>query len=109
MRVVFGGTPAVAVPSLAGIADSGRHEVAAVVTRPDKPAGRGRHLRVSPVKALADARDVPVLQPVRPGDEDFLDQLRELAPQCCPVVAYGALLPLSALEVPTHGWVNLHF
>jgi methionyl-tRNA formyltransferase len=109
MRVVFAGTPAVAVPSLQAILDSGRHDVAAVVTRPDKPAGRGRHLRISPVKALADARGVPVLQPGRPGDEDFLGQLRELAPECCPVVAYGALLPLPALEVPTHGWVNLHF
>ena len=109
MRVVFAGTPAVAVPSLQAILDSGRHEVAAVVTRPDKPAGRGRQLRASPVKELAESRGIAVLQPARPGDADFLDRLRDLAPECCPVVAYGALLPPSALEVPTHGWVNLHF
>src|SRR3954470_1927652 len=109
MRVVFAGTPAAAVPSLQVILDSGRHDVVAVVTRPDKPAGRGRELRTSPVKDVADAHGLPVLQPRRPGDDDFLDELRELAPDCCPVVAYGALVPRSALAVPVHGWVNLHF
>src|SRR3954468_6407843 len=109
MRVVFAGTPAAAVPSLQAILASGRHDVVAVVTRPDKPAGRGRELRTSPVKDVAVSHGMPVLQPRRPGDEEFLDQLRELAPDCCPVVAYGALLPPSALAVPVHGWVNLHF
>ena len=109
MRVVFAGTPAVAVPSLQAILDSGRHDIAAVVTRPDKPAGRGRSLRASPVKELAEQHDITVLQPARPGDGDFLAALREIAPDCCPVVAYGALLPRSALDVPRHGWVNLHF
>jgi methionyl-tRNA formyltransferase len=109
MRLVFAGTPAVAVPSLQAIVGSGRHDVVAVVTRPDKPAGRGRELRSSPVKDVAEAHGIPVLQPRRPGDEDFLDQLRELGPECCPVVAYGALLPPPALAVPTRGWVNLHF
>src|SRR3954453_1084223 len=109
MRVVFAGTPSVAVPSLHAILDSGRHDVVAVVTRPDKPAGRGRELRGSPVKDVAASRGIPVLQPRRPGDDDFLEQLRALAPDCCPVVAYGALLPPSALAVPAHGWVNLHF
>jgi methionyl-tRNA formyltransferase len=109
MRLVFAGTPAVAVPSLQAILASGRHEVAAVVTRPDKRAGRGRVLRSSPVKELAEQRGIRVLQPGRPGDEDFLSQLREIAPECCPVVAYGALLPRSALHVPPHGWVNVHF
>jgi len=109
MRVVFAGTPSVAVPSLQAILDSGRHDVVAVVTRPDKPAGRGRELRSSPVKDVAASRGIPVLQPRRPGDDDFLEQLRQLAPDCCPVVAYGALLPPSALAVPAHGWVNLHF
>src|SRR3954451_6670029 len=109
MRVVFAGTPAAAVPSLQAIIDSGRHDVVAVVTRPDKPAGRGRDLRSSPVKDAAAGHDIPVLQPRRPGDDDFLQQLRDLAPDCCPVVAYGALLPPSALAVPARGWVNLHF
>ena len=63
MRVVFAGTPPVAVPSLQAILDSGRHEVVAVVTRPDKPAGRGRSMRTSPVKELAESRDIQVLQP----------------------------------------------
>src|SRR3954465_1980626 len=109
MRVVFAGTPSAAVPSLQMILGSGRHDVVAVVTRPDKPAGRGRELRSSPVKEIATARGIPVLQPRRPGDGDFLGQLRGLAPDCCPVVAYGALLPPSALAVPAQGWVNLHF
>ena len=109
MRVVFAGTPTVAVPALQAILDSGRHEVAAVVTRPDKPAGRGRTVRTSPVKELAEARNIQVLQPARPGDPEFLATLAGIAPDCCPVVAYGALLPPEALSVPRHGWVNLHF
>src|SRR3954471_14189177 len=100
MRVVFAGTPSVAVPSLHAILDCGRHDVVAVVTRPDKPAGRGRELRSSPVKDVAASRGIPVLQPRRPGDDDFLEQLRALAPDCCPVVAYGALLPPAALAAP---------
>ena len=109
MRLVFAGTPAVALPSLRTLLDSGRHEVLAVVTRPDAPAGRGRHLVRSPVGALADERGLEVLTPQRAGDPDFLARLRELAPDCCPVVAYGALLPQSALDIAVHGWVNLHF
>jgi methionyl-tRNA formyltransferase len=109
VRLVFAGTPSVAVPSLRAIVESGRHEVVAVVTRPDKPAGRGRAVRTSPVKDLAEQLDLPVLQPSRPGDDGFLRLLRDLAPDCCPVVAYGALLPRTALDVPSHGWVNLHF
>jgi methionyl-tRNA formyltransferase len=109
MRLVFAGTPDAAVPSLRALIDSPRHEVVAVVTRPDAPAGRGRHLVRSPVGAVADEHGVEVLTPRRAGDPDFLARLRELAPDCCPVVAYGALLPRPALEIPRHGWVNLHF
>ena len=109
MRLVFAGTPDVAVPSLRTLLESDRHDVAAVVTRPDKPAGRGRGLRASPVKELAVDAGVPVLQPVRPREPEFLAALRDIAPDCCPVVAYGALLPPAALDVPGHGWVNLHF
>ncbi|MFC0509412.1 methionyl-tRNA formyltransferase [Micromonospora costi] len=108
MRVVFAGTPAVAVPSLAAVAASG-HELVAVVTRPDAPAGRGRGLSRSPVGAWADEHGVEVLTPARPREPEFLARLRELAPDCVPVVAYGALVPPSALEIPRHGWVNLHF
>ncbi|MFI7248784.1 methionyl-tRNA formyltransferase [Micromonospora chalcea] len=108
MRLVFAGTPAVAVPALDAIAASG-HELLAVVTRPDAPAGRGRGLVRSPVGAWADAHGVEVLTPARPREPEFLDRLRELAPDCVPVVAYGALVPPVALEIPAHGWINLHF
>ncbi|MEV6226344.1 methionyl-tRNA formyltransferase [Saccharopolyspora shandongensis] len=109
MRVVFAGTPAPAVPALQALLDSGRHEVAAVITRPDAPAGRGRKLLRSPVGALADEHGIEVLTPARASDPDFLARLAELAPDCCPVVAYGALLREKALAVPKFGWVNLHF
>lgn len=108
MRIVFAGTPDVAVPSLEALLAS-RHEVVAVVTRPDAPAGRGRTLRPSPVREVAERAGVEVLTPVRPSEADFLERLRELAPDACPVVAYGALVPQAALDVPKHGWINLHF
>ncbi len=109
MKLVFAGTPEVAVPALDALLASGRHEVAAVVTRPDAPAGRGRRLVASPVAERAEEAGVEVLKPVKPKDPEFLARLREIAPDCCPVVAYGALLPRVALDVPVHGWVNLHF
>jgi methionyl-tRNA formyltransferase len=109
MRLVFAGTPEVALPSLRALIESGRHDVVAVVTRPDAPAGRGRHVVRSPVGALADEHGIEVLTPRRAGDPAFLARLAELAPDCSPVVAYGALLPQSALDIPAHGWVNLHF
>jgi methionyl-tRNA formyltransferase len=109
MRLVFAGTPEVAVPALDALIASERHEVAAVVTRPDAPAGRGRRMVASPVAQRAEEAGIEVLRPARPRDEDFLARLREIAPDCCPVVAYGALLPRVALDVPARGWVNLHF
>ena len=108
MRLVFAGTPAVALPALDAIAASG-HELVAVLTRPDAPAGRGRGLSRSPVGAWADERGIEVLTPQRPREPDFLARLGELAPDCVPVVAYGALVPPAALEIPRHGWINLHF
>ncbi|MEU0835884.1 methionyl-tRNA formyltransferase [Streptomyces sp. NPDC056231] len=109
MKLVFAGTPEVAVPALDALIASDRHEVAAVVTRPDAPSGRGRRLVASPVAERAEEAGIEVLKPARPRDEDFLARLREIAPDCCPVVAYGALLPKTALDVPARGWVNLHF
>ncbi|MFD5769746.1 methionyl-tRNA formyltransferase [Streptomyces sp. NPDC127049] len=109
MKLVFAGTPEVAVPALDALLASGRHEVAAVVTRPDAPAGRGRRLVASPVAQRAEEAGIEILRPAHPRDEDFLARLREIAPDCCPVVAYGALLPQKALDIPAHGWVNLHF
>ena len=108
MRLVFAGTPEVALPSLDALLAS-RHEVVAVVTRPDARAGRGRTLVPSPVRRRAEAAGLEVLTPERPSDPAFQERLRELAPDACPVVAYGALVPPSALEIPRHGWVNLHF
>jgi methionyl-tRNA formyltransferase len=108
VRLVFAGTPAPALPSLDAI-EASRHELVAVVTRPDAPAGRGRHLIASPVAQWALDRKIEVLRPARPREPEFLDQLRSLAPDCVPVVAYGALVPPVALEIPAHGWVNLHF
>ncbi|WP_043638611.1 methionyl-tRNA formyltransferase [Nonomuraea candida] len=109
MRLVFAGTPETALPSLRTLIDSPRHEVVAVITRPDAQSGRGRKVHPSPVAVLAEEAGIEVLRPQKAGDPAFLDQLRALEPDCCPVVAYGALLPQSALDVPRHGWINLHF
>lgn len=108
MRIVFAGTPAVAVVALDALISS-RHDVRAVVTRPDAPTGRGRSRQPSPVAARAAELGLETLKPVKPSDDDFVDRLTALAPDCCPVVAYGALLPQRVLDVPAHGWVNLHF
>jgi len=109
VRIAFAGTPAAAVPALRGLLDAPRHDVVAVITRPPARAGRGRRQVDSPVRQLAHEAGVPVLDPQRAGDPEFLDQLRALRIECCAVVAYGALLPETALDVPRHGWVNLHF
>lgn len=106
--MVFAGTPQAAVPSLTALINS-PHDVAAVVTRPDSPRGRGRHVGRSEVGQLADEVGIPVLTPVHPRDDEFVDQLTSLAPDCVPVVAYGALVPPSVLAIPRFGWVNLHF
>jgi methionyl-tRNA formyltransferase len=108
VRIVFGGTPDVAIPSLDALASS-RHDLVAVVTRPDAPSGRGKKLTASPVAQRAAELGIEVLKPQRPRDEEFVARLAELAPDCCPVVAYGALLPQRVLDIPQHGWVNLHF
>ncbi len=109
MRLAFAGTPHAAVPSLRALLDSPRHDVVAVVTRPPAPAGRGRAERSSPVADVAAAAGLPVLTPRRPAEPAFLAELSALGVACVAVVAYGALLPLPALAVPVHGWVNLHF
>ncbi|MBO0776170.1 MAG: methionyl-tRNA formyltransferase, partial [Actinobacteria bacterium] len=108
MRLVFAGTPQAAVPSLDALLRSG-HDVAAVVTRPDAPAGRGLRLAPSPVARRAAEAGVEVLKPARVRDREFLDRLAAIGPDCCPVTGYGALIPQTALGIPWHGWVNLHF
>jgi len=108
VRLVFAGTPVAALPTLRALAAS-RHELAAVVTRPDAPVGLGRKVSRSPVAELAEELGLEVLKPGRPREEWFLDRLRVIAPDCCPVTAYGALLPQAALDIPPQGWINLHF
>ena len=108
MRLVFAGTPEAAVPALDALLKS-RHEVTAVITRPDAPAGRGLHHAASPVAERAAEAGIEVLKPGRPREPEFIDRLRQIAPDCAPVTAYGALIPQSVLDIPAQGWVNLHF
>src|SRR5699024_6860369 len=108
MRLLFAGTPEAALPSLRTLLDSS-HEVVGVLTRPDAPSGRGRKLAPSPVKALALEAGIPVLTPRTLRDDAAQQQIRELAPDAAPVVAYGNMVPAAALEIPRLGWVNLHF
>ena len=108
MRVVFAGTPDVAAMSLRAVLDS-QHEVIAVLTRPDAPAGRGRHEVRSAVGVLAAERGIELLVPVSAKDPELLARMRSLAPDCAPVVAYGGLIPSDLLDVPRWGWVNVHF
>jgi len=109
MRLVFAGTPEPALPALRRLIDSPRHDVVAVLTRPDAAVGRRGTPVPSPVAQLADEHGIPVLKPPTPNTAEFVAELRALAPDCCPVVAYGALLKSDLLAVPVHGWINLHF
>lgn len=109
MRIVFAGTPEPALPALQRLIDSPRHDVVAVLTRPDAAAGRRGKPAPSPVASLAVAAGIPVLRPERPNGPEFVAELSALAPDCCAVVAYGALLRDGLLAVPPHGWINLHF
>lgn len=106
MRVVFLGTPDVAVPALRALLASS-HDVAAVVTQPDKPRGRGRDVSPSPVKLLAEEHGLPVLQPASPKDEGFADALSVFEPQALAVVAYGHILPRAVLAIAPA--MNAHF
>ena len=109
MRLVFAGTPQVAADTLAQLLDRGGHEVVAVLTRPDAPRGRSSRPVPSPVARLAAERGIEVLRPARASDPELASRLAELGPDCCPVVAYGGLIPRRLLDLPQHGWVNVHF
>jgi methionyl-tRNA formyltransferase len=109
MRIVFAGTPEPALASLRRLIDSPHHDVVAVLTRPDAVAGRRGRPRPSPVAEVALEQGIPVLRPERPNGDEFVSELAELAPDCCAVVAYGALLRDGLLAVPRIGWINLHF
>ena len=105
-RIVFMGTPEFAVPSLEACLEVG--EVVAVVTQPDRPKGRGQELSAPPVKAVAQARSLPVLQPARIRGTAFHEEIRALRPDVGVVAAYGKILPQELLDVPAHGCVNVH-
>jgi methionyl-tRNA formyltransferase len=108
VRLVFAGTPDVAAISLRALLSS-RHEIVGVVTRPDAERGRGRGIARCAVAELAYQLDLRLMQPESARSSEFLSELSALAPDCCPVVAYGNILPAPVLAVPDHGWVNLHF
>jgi methionyl-tRNA formyltransferase len=108
MRLVFAGTPDVACTALDRLLSS-QHTVVGVVTRPDAQRGRGRSVAVSPVAERATELGIPVLRPTSLSDPSVERDLRSLAPDCCPIVAYGGLVPPQLLDLPPHGWVNLHF
>ncbi|MGV8907846.1 MAG: methionyl-tRNA formyltransferase [Propionicimonas sp.] len=109
MRLVFAGTPHVAAETLSRLLGAGTHEVVAVLTRPDAPQGRSSRPVPSPVAQVAAEHGIEVLRPARAGDPGLASRLAELAPDCCPVVAYGGLIPKSLLDLPRYGWVNVHF
>jgi methionyl-tRNA formyltransferase len=109
VRVVFAGTPEPALPALERLVASPRHDVIAVLTRPDAAAGRHRKPTPSPVAHVAREHRIQVLTPARANSQEFVSELAALAPDCCAVVAYGALLGDALLAIPKHGWVNLHF
>ena len=107
MRILFWGTPDFAVASLRALDDEG-FQVVGVVTQPDRPAGRGRKLTPSPVREVAESMGVPVLTPERPRGDDFMEEVRALAPDLSVVVAYGHILRREVLDVPPLGSINVH-
>ncbi|MFQ5521020.1 MAG: methionyl-tRNA formyltransferase, partial [Candidatus Methylomirabilia bacterium] len=106
MKVLFYGTPDFALSALEALLI--HHEVVAVVTQPDRPAGRGRELTPSPVKVRAERAGLPVLQPQRLRDSEWPDRLRAFVPEVAVVVAFGQILPRGVLEVPNRGSINVH-
>ena len=107
MRIVFMGTPDFSVPTLKALVEAG-HDVAAVVTQPDKPKGRGKEMQMTPVKVQALEYKIPVYQPVKVRDQAFIEVLRELEADAFVVIAFGQILPKAVLELPRYGCVNIH-
>jgi len=107
LRIVYAGTPEFAVPALEALLNAS-HQVVAVYTQPDRPAGRGRVLTASPVKACALTRQLTVEQPATLRDADAIERLRSYRPEVMVVAAYGLILPQSVLDIPTHGCINIH-
>ena len=107
MKIVFMGTPDFALPTLRALNES-PHEILAVVTQPDRPKGRGQERQASPIKQYAVANRLPVFQPEKAGDPEFIDQLRSLQPDLLVVIAYGQILKERLLQVPKHFCMNIH-
>jgi methionyl-tRNA formyltransferase len=107
LRIIFMGTPRFALPSLQILVDRSE-QIAAVVTQPDRPAGRGQHIVPPPIKELALKHHLPVLQPGKVRDSQFIAQIKELSPDLIVVVAFGQILPRSLLDIPPYGCVNVH-
>jgi len=106
-RIIFAGTPDFALASLTALVNSGRAPIA-VLTQPDRPAGRGKKLRASPVKQYAQQQRIPVLQPATLRDDEVSAELKALRPDVMIVAAYGLILPQNVLDIPTHGCLNVH-
>ena len=106
MKVVFMGTPDFAVPTLNALIEN--HEVMAVISQPDKPKGRGKHLQPTPVKMAAEAANIPVYQPEKIKAPDFIEKLKTIEADVFVVVAYGQILPQAVLEMPKYGCINVH-
>ncbi len=107
MRIIFMGTPDFSVPTLERLTAS-KHSVIAVVTQPDKPKGRGKEVRMTPVKECALKHGIPVYQPVKARDKAFVEEMRALNPDVMVVIAFGQILPGELLKVPAYGCVNIH-
>lgn len=107
MRIVFFGTPEFAATTLNAVLES-PHEVVAVVAQPDRKAGRGMKVHRPETAVLAESRNIPVLQPTKIRTDEFLDSIRALSPDIGVVVAYGRILPGTLLEIPRHGFLNVH-
>lgn len=107
MKIVFMGTPDIAVPCLQKIIDE-NYEILGVVTQPDKPKGRGKKLGMSSVKELAIENNIPVYQPIKARDKDFIETMKSLNPDVMVVVAFGQILPKEILEIPKLGCINVH-
>lgn len=106
MKIVFMGTPEFAVPTLEKLIE--KHEVVAVVSQPDKPKGRGKKILFTPIKEVAVKNNIPVYQPIKLRDEEFVKQLKKIEADLFVVVAYGQILPESVLSMPKYGCVNVH-
>src|ERR1700738_2663741 len=108
MRIVFCGTPAVAVPTLKALLADPSHKLVAVITQPDRPRGRGQEISFSPVKRAALEAGIPVRQPVKIRAPEARDLLQTFEPECFVIIAYGQIIPAGLLPLSKCGWINLH-